>query len=272
MKKLLIQSVSNDDINANLKESLLAIKNAKFDGVFLQWYDGDYKKFEISCKKQAKLAKKLGLSIEFAHLSYKNINNIWLEGKVGDKTLKQYFKAIKQIKSVGINFAIMHLTATEHTPKFNGLGIERLQTLCNYAEKLGVKIAFENTRKKGYLEYVMENIKNKNVGVCFDSGHAHCHFKDDFDFAIFKNRIFAVHLHDNHGEKDEHLLPFDGTINWQKVIAGLKLANYTGPITLESGYSEHYKEMDVNAFYKKSYQQAKRIREMLNKEKTNERK
>ena len=33
-------------------------------------------------------------------------------------------------------------------------------------------------------------------------------------FNKFKNRIFAVHLHDN----DQNLLPFDGTIDWNKTI------------------------------------------------------
>ena len=37
-------------------------------------------------------------------------------------------------------------------------------------------------------------------------------------FNKFKNRIFAVHLHDNDQSDDQHLLPFDGTIDWNKTI------------------------------------------------------
>ncbi len=273
MKNLkLIQALMNDDVNNNVTESLYAIKDAKFDGVFLQWYDGDYKKFEFSPKKQTKMAKKLNLSLEFAHLSYKNINNIWLEGKAGETTTKHYIKQLKQIKAAGFSLAIMHLTSSAVAPMFNELGIVRLQKICDYAEKLGIKIAFENTRKKGYLEYVLNNLKNKNIGVCYDSGHAHCHFKDDFDFAAFKNKILAVHLHDNHGETDEHLLAFDGTTNWQKVVEGLKQANYNGPIVLESCYSDYYKDMAIQDFYKKSYQVAKKLKEMFEGEKKNGRK
>jgi len=43
-----------------------------------------------------------------------------------------------------------------------------------------------------------------------------------------------VHLHDNHGEKDEHLPPYDGTINWQRRSSFLKTAPEANlPLVLE---------------------------------------
>ena len=84
-----------------------------------------------------------------------------------------------------------------------------------------MKIAFENTKHKGYLDYVIENIKNRNAGICFDSGHYHLHFNDELYFAKFKDRIFAVHLHDNDKSDDQHLIPFEGTIDWNNIIKEL---------------------------------------------------
>ena len=52
-------------------------------------------------------------------------------------------------------------------PKYNKTGLKRLQKNVDYAESLDVKVAFENTKIKGYLDYV---IYNANVGICFDSG------------------------------------------------------------------------------------------------------
>jgi sugar phosphate isomerase/epimerase len=46
--------------------------------------------------------------------------------------------------------------------------------------------------------------------------------------------VSSVHLHDNHGEKDEHLLPYDGSIEWPAAIKLLKSAPQTSlPIVLE---------------------------------------
>ena len=98
-----------------------------------------------------------------------------------------------------------------------------------------MKVAFENTKIKGYLEYVINNIKDENVGICFDAGHYHVHFDDEFNFEFFKDRIFAVHLHDNDKSDDLHLLPFDGTV------------------TLELCYRYEYLNMSLDDFYKKGY-------------------
>ena len=105
-------------------------------------------------------------------------------------------------------------------------------------------------------------VNNDNIGLCFDSGHNHAHFKDELDLKRFKNKIFAVHLHDNKGELDEHLLPFDGTINWNKVIKDLKDNNYDGPITLELCYRNEYLNMSMEDFYKKGYEIAKKLEKM----------
>jgi hypothetical protein len=45
---------------------------------------------------------------------------------------------------------------------------------------------FENTKIKGYLEYVLNNISDDNVEICFDSGHIHTHFDNDFNFEFYK--------------------------------------------------------------------------------------
>ena len=39
------------------------------------------------------------------------------------------------------------------------------------------------------------------------------------------DRIVTTHIHDNHGEKDEHLLPCDGTIDWDAAARTLCRAN-----------------------------------------------
>ena len=38
------------------------------------------------------------------------------------------------------------------------------------------------------------------------------------------DRIVSMHVHDNHGTKDEHLWPGDGTIDWPAVREALQAA------------------------------------------------
>ena len=136
---------------------------------------------------------------------------------------------------------------------YGEIGLSRIRKIVEYAKKLDMKVAFENTKIKGYLEYVINNMKDENVGICFDAGHYHVHFDDEFNFELFKDRIFAVHLHDNDKSDDLHLLPFDGTMDWKYVINKLKECNYNGTVTLELCYRYEYLNMSLDDFYKKSY-------------------
>ena len=160
---------------------------------------------------------------------------------------------------------VMHLTSKSIAPIYNEIGLNRLKEITQYAQELGIKVAFENTKIKGYLEYVLENIRKDNVGICYDAGHCHVHFNDEFNFEIFKDRIFAVHLHDNDKKDDLHLLPFDGTINWNYVMEKLKECNYNGPITLELCYRYDYLNMSLDEFYKEGFNRGQKLQNIFTK-------
>ena len=61
-----------------------------------------------------------------------------------------------------------------------------------------------------------------HIGVCLDLGHAHITVGVAQAIAAMGNRIASVHVHDNHGLKDEHLWPGDGTIEWPDPVEALK--------------------------------------------------
>ena len=224
--------VSNANKDVSAIETIDAIKNAGFTNVFIQWYNRDWKPTQ---EEQLEYIRKKGLNIIFAHLGYQNINDLWLEKEAGDKLVDRYKNDIKICRNNNIPMVIMHLTSKSEAPKYNEIGLKRLQEIVDYAQKLNIKVAFENTKIKGYLDYVIDNIKNKNVGICFDSGHYHVHFNDEFD----------------------------GTLNWSNVVKNLKECNYSGPITLELCYGYEYLKMGINEFYKKGYEVGNKLKEMF---------
>lgn len=254
--------ISNSNKNDNALDTIYTIKKAGFKNVFIQWYNAD---FNPSQEEQLNYIKELGLNVIFAHLEYKNIDNIWKNKKEGEKLVNLYKENIKKCKENNIPMVIMHLCGREKEVNYNEIGLKRLQKIVDYAEKLNIKIAFENTTKKGYLEYVIDNIKNKNIGVCYDSGHDHTHFNNDFNFEKFKDKIIAVHLHDNVRLGDDHLMPFDGTIDWNYVMKKLKEANYKGPITLEICYYGYYLNMTLTEFYIKGYEIGNKLKDIFDK-------
>lgn len=255
--------VNYSNKNVNVIDTIDAIKNAGFKNVFVQWYNEEWNPTQ---EEQLKYIKEKGLNVIFAHLGYQNINDLWVDIENGNKLVERYKNDIKICKENNIPMVVMHLTSKSEAPMYNEVGLKRLQEIADYAKTLNIKVAFENTKIKGYLDYVIENIKNDNVGICFDSGHYHVHFDDDLNFAKFKDRIFAVHLHDNDKRDDLHLIPFDGTIDWKKIIKELKKCNYNGPITMELCYRYKYLDMGIANFYKKGYEIGKKLKEMFEEE------
>ena len=52
-------------------------------------------------------------------------------------------------------------------------------------------------------------------------------------FDMMRDRVATTHVHDNHGEKDEHLLPYEGAIDWDALLGALAAAPQALPIVLE---------------------------------------
>lgn len=252
-------TISNANEQVTPLETIDAVKKAGFSNVFVEWYDKDW---EISQEEQLAYCRKLGLHVLFAHLGYQKINSLWLDSEEGEALVERYQRDIKACKDNGIDLVCMHLTSKSQAPAPNEIGIRRLRAICDYAREAGVRVAFENTKIKGYQEYVLKHIQGDHVGICLDSGHYHAHFHDELDFTLFQDKIFCVHLHDNDGSDDQHLLPFDGTIDWEQLMKQLNKCNYTGPITMELVYRNDYLHMDVVDFFQKGYEVGNKLEQM----------
>ena len=258
--------VDNKNQNVTAKQTIDAIYKAGFKNVFIQYYHKETK--GLNQLEQINYCQELGLNIIFCHLGYKKaraVNDIWLDGDNGEKVIDGYIEDLKLMKEKQIDLVVMHFTAGKEPPMYNEIGLKRLKRLVQYAKEIGIRITFENTKKRGYLEYVLSNIKDENVGICYDAGHCHFHFNDEFNYELYKNRIFAVHLHDNDKTDDLHLLPCDGTIDWNNVLTKLKVNNYNGPITLEICYRYDYLNQSVEDFYKDAYERGRKLENIFRK-------
>jgi len=72
-----------------------------------------------------------------------------------------------------------------------------------------------------------------DIGVCFDVGHAHIMSNVAEAFEIVKGHIHSTHIHDNAGDRDSHLWPGAGTIDWKTAMELLRSAPNTPPLLLE---------------------------------------
>ena len=106
-----------------------------------------------------------------------------------------------------------------------------------FAKPLGVRILLENIPNDlSTPDRLVEMIRGAHfddVGVCFDFGHAHIMSSVRKEFEILRNYIRSTHVHDNDRNKDSHLWPGSGTIDWKEAMELLRSAPQTPPLLLE---------------------------------------
>jgi sugar phosphate isomerase/epimerase len=68
------------------------------------------------------------------------------------------------------------------------------------------------------------------VKLCFDAGHANLDGDVLPALETTRDSLVTTHIHDNRGERDDHLLPYEGTIDWDALVPALPPST---PIVLE---------------------------------------
>jgi sugar phosphate isomerase/epimerase len=111
-----------------------------------------------------------------------------------------------------------------------------VEELLAIAEPLGVRIAVEvipnELSRAGSIVHFVEH-DLEDVGICLDFGHAHLDGDVVDAVETVSEHLIATHVHDNRGRSDDHLLPFDGTIDWAATLLAVQKVGYEGPFMFE---------------------------------------
>jgi sugar phosphate isomerase/epimerase len=147
-------------------------------------------------------------------------------------------------------FAYNNMLTAEQEWKVN---IERYSALIDDARTYNVIICLENmfiTRQgrvygaicsemseaNRYIDTLNEIAGEKRFAFCLDTGHALLTGKE-INRAIMElgHRLAILHLHDNDGRNDQHLFPYMGILDWDRVCQGLKNVGFKGVLSFETG-------------------------------------
>jgi sugar phosphate isomerase/epimerase len=76
-----------------------------------------------------------------------------------------------------------------------------------------------------------------NVGVCLDYGHANIGGDVAEAIETISGHLLTTHIHDNHGKRDDHLVPYAGRIDWDAAMMETQKIGYDGVLMFEVGAS-----------------------------------
>ena len=185
----------------------------------------------------------LGLKILTSHIPYRYAYNDPTSENY-DYNFKMTCRSLAASEYLGAEWAVVHTKKAEDTVPY----VKRL------LQESGVKligIAIENMMHYPVEELIKSHdilkAEGYNVGVCFDTGHAHVNKHFDTDVAetvrLLGDRIKMLHVHDNLRNSDHHAAPFLGSIKWDSVMQALAEVGYTGALNLEVMSEKQPKEL-----------------------------
>ena len=152
-------------------------------------------------------------------------------------------RALEVAERIPFRYLVQHIGYGRQTadPKKFDAAFSSLENLCVFAKARGVTIALENTpddlgAPASLQQFVRETHLN-DLKFCFDVGHAQMDRALEAGFDAMRERIALVHVHDNHGEKDEHLLPSaesaEGMVDWDAALGLIASLPEQVPMVME---------------------------------------
>jgi sugar phosphate isomerase/epimerase len=136
-------------------------------------------------------------------------------------------RALDLVEHIPFRYCVQHVARQRDVPderKWDA-AFSSLEHLSLFARHRGVTIAIENTPGEMATPVNLKNFlaetRLTSVKICFDAGHAHLEGGAPAALEIVRDYVATAHIHDNRGERDDHLLPYEGTIDWSATLAAL---------------------------------------------------
>ena len=111
------------------------------------------------------------------------------------------------------------------------------EDICRIAEPLGVRVALEvipnPISTPASLVSILEGLEAPHAGICMDFGHAFLGGDVPDAIETAAEHLIATHVHDNHGRGDDHLVPYEGAIDWDAALVTMQKIGYEGMYLME---------------------------------------
>mgnify|MGYP003297678018 CR=1 FL=1 len=206
------------------------------------------------------------------------MDELWHENAHTQQAVEELVNCVRATADAEVPIMVCHafIGFDKHTPTPEGL--RNFEPVIREAERLGVKVALENTEGEEYLAALMQHFTGSPaVGFCWDTGHELCYNHGEDMMALYGDNLLCTHLNDNLGIRDSegritwhddlHLLPFDGITDWKCVAERLVNHGFEGELNFElsriSKPNRHendaYSEMSAEHYFTEAYKRACRV-------------
>lgn len=209
----------------------------------------DYRQYAANLRAYA---DQVGIVCNQAHAPFpSSTGNSEDDQKIFEKIVRSMETAAILGAKIIIVHPCQHLEYATHAEELKEINLAFYQKLIPYCEQFGIKVATENmfqwdvkedhalhstcSQAEEFKEYV-DMLDSPWIVGCLDIGHVELVGEDVVHMihTLGKDRLRALHVHDNDGQYDQHTLPYTRNIDFTAVLKALKEIGYSGDFTFES--------------------------------------
>ena len=148
-------------------------------------------------------------------------------------------RALEVAEILPFRFLIQHIGKSDEywDPRKFEWALSGIEHLRAFARQLGVTLLIENTPNDlatpEKLVELLKTLHYPDLGICFDTGHAHLMSSVHQALGVLGDRVRSTHVHDNKRDRDSHLWPGEGTIDWNDTMQAIASAPQVPALLLE---------------------------------------
>ena len=106
-------------------------------------------------------------------------------------------------------------------------------------KKIYMGICSDMSETNRYIDALNEIAGETCFGFCLDIGHLTLLGLDSYAaIKTLGKRLVTLHIHDNGGTTDDHVIPFTGVTIWDRFLRGLAEIGYEGTLSFETAESQ----------------------------------
>ena len=188
----------------------------------------------------------------------------------------ELFRCFEVCRVLGAKYTVVHPihkradgSVIEGDDEFLSVNVPAYKALLEEAEKNHVIMLSENllwgaTIPPASISALVDEVNSPYFGWCYDAGHANARGTGSKALLDVKHVPFSLHIHDNLGRRDDHMLPGDGNIDWKEFLDVLLEIGYKGDVVMEAHHqSLHAPDEEREAILAQLYERAEKMRAYL---------
>jgi len=167
------------------------------------------------------------------------LNIVDADKRMRIEAMDEIKRAIEVAEYAPFRFLVQHVGRTDEPddPRKFEAALSSIEHLRAFARPLGVTLLVENMPNDlstpERLKELIQALHYPDLGVCFDTGHAHMMSTVHQAWGVLEPLVRSTHVHDNKTDRDAHLWPGEGTIDWDQTMQSLRAAPHVPALLME---------------------------------------